>query len=234
MKILFLSLLLIPVSLLGKTYISSNYFCYLLDLAVVITGVTAAFLLNSAWEKLKSRKLERKYLDSFRDDIKQDLFLAEETLDQNRKRYDRAKSYLETLKEGKNNPEACLEIFKDIAAINQFSPKTSTYMSIVNSGNLSIIRDYKLKEKLFQYYQSFDELKLKEKILNDFTFDTAIPFIYKNIDLLNNRFITDESIQCTDFTNIFIGYNALQTLIFNAYKGLKDSSEKLLEELQGK
>ncbi len=220
--------------LIRKTHYHSDYSGYFIDLAVVITGVTAAFLLNSAWEKLKSRKLERKYLDSFIDDIKEDLSLAEETLDQNRKRYDRAKSYLEILKEGQNNPEACLEIFKDIAAINQFSPKTSTYVSIVNSGNLSIIRDYKLKEKLFQYYQSFDEIKLREKILNDFTFDTAIPFIYKNIDLLNHRFIRDESIQCTDFTNIFIGYNALQTQLFNAYKDLKDSSEKLLEELKGK
>lgn len=227
MKILFMSLLLIPVSLFGKTYIPSNYCGYLIDLAVVITGVTAAFLLNSAWDKIKRNQLEKKYLASFLNDIESDLKLAQETVESNKQKSDRSKAFIELIKTDSHSADKALEIFQDIATINQFAPKMTTYISIVNSGNLSIMRDFELKEKLIHYYKSFEEIKLKEKISNDFIFNTAIPYMYKNVDLLNHKIIDPDIIRENDFKNIFLGYFALSGQLLEAYETLKESNEKI-------
>ncbi|MBN1151541.1 hypothetical protein JXA84_10030 [candidate division WOR-3 bacterium] len=207
----------------------SFYTGYIIDLAIVTAGVSVTFILNSYWEKVKMIRLEKKYLDDFMRDLQHDLDIAQQLTEQNRKKNKRAKAFTESIKQNTHTPENSIEVFQDIATINQFTPKMSAYVSIVNSGNLNIIRNYDLRNKLVSYYISFEEIKLEEKISNDFAFNTAIPFMYRNIDLLNHKLINSDCIYATDFKNIFIGYFALLQQVLDGYETLKENCDNLLK-----
>jgi hypothetical protein len=204
-----------------------NWLNHSIELIVVFIGVTAAFMLNTVREDYKDTQSEQQYLNSFLNNLSYDSALVKEVIDFNRSKIERLNGYIILIKSDNLTVDSAAVLCGDMSANFQFSPKTITYESIVNSGNFGIISNYKLKEELIRYYKGFDDMKLKEQIFNEFLKDYLIPFIYANFDMLNQKIKTPNAIKGHSFSNLVLGYYALLSQSLESYEKSQNNNSYL-------
>lgn len=204
---------------------------YLIELVVVFIGITAAFMLNNWRENFKDNQLEQKYLNSLFDDIVYDSQQLKIILAANENKLNQAKRSIEILTTGDLATDSAAGLLASILTNYPFTPETSTYESIKYSGNFNILSDYELKEALILYYQSFEEARFKEQIYNDYIHEYAIPFVYKNMDLLNQTIKTPTAVRGHTFNNLVVGYYALFGQVIEMYQVLVEMNQKLKKRL---
>jgi hypothetical protein len=182
---------------------------YLIDLAVVIAGVTAAFMLNSWWERRRHRQLEQKYYRSFGKDVGSDLKLLAEVIGLNRTKRDRAARFVESIRKDDQTVDSSMAIIQDTLTMFPFKPIRTTYSSLVSSGDLNALGNFEFKADLAKLYDGYDETASKERWLDDFISRFAMPFIYENLDLTTVTIPDPQLIRSSRFKNLVLGYYAL-------------------------
>lgn len=202
----------------------TNHF---IELIVVFIGITLAFMLNNWRESYKNQQLEKKYLIGFHDDIVHDYTQLDTIINANERKLCRANQVIKILKNGNLQTDSAMVFIGDMVQIHLFFPKVNTYESIKNSGNLNIITDYKLKETLIKYYQSFEGKKLQEDYYKLYINEYVIPFVYENMDFLNQEIINKKSINNYEFNNLILGYYQLLVQLIDNYKNIYEMNKEL-------
>ena len=128
--------------------------------------------------------------------------------------------------------ELAQKIVMEIMYIEWLSPANDTYEDIINSGNLNIISDYALKEKISSYYTFLDEVSNVEKFYTEHMNNYGFPILYKNYHLLHREFINAESYKSLEFTNMYLGVVGLLQQNNRKYKEALEKNEELQNELQ--
>jgi len=198
---------------------------HLIELIVVFIGITLAFMLNNWRESYSDRLMAEKYINSFRNDIAYDHTQLDTIIISNENKLQRINDFINSLKNKKATLEGAEQMLGDMAEINPFYPKISTYESIKNSGNLNILTDYDIREKLIEYYQSLEEKKLVEEINMLFINNYILPFVYKNVDFLNQRIINRNFLTDHNFSNLVYGYYQLLSQLIENYKKINDLNQ---------
>jgi len=200
---------------------------HLIELIVVFIGITLAFMLNNWRADYTDRQMADKYITSFRDDIASDHARLDSIINSNENKLGRISKFITSLKNKNSTIDDAERIMGDLAEINPFFPKINTYESIKNSGNLNILTNYEIKEKLIQYYQSLEEKKLVEEVNMLYINNYIIPFIHQNADFLNQRIINKHVLKNHRFTNLIIGYYQLLIQQVDTYKSIYEVNEEL-------
>ena len=112
-----------------------------------------------------------------------------------------------------------------------FSPVDDTYDDIINSGNLNLISDYRMKEKISSYYSLLNEVKNVEEFYIKHMSDYGFPIIYKNYHILNREFIDDKCYQILEFTNMYLGVISFFQQNVKIYKRTLEKNRELNEVL---
>jgi len=224
--------------MLNKKVNKSNWKYYIIELLVVFVGVTAGFLLNTWRQENAKLELEHKYLTSFYNDVTFDEKNLDSLIINSQMKAD---TLMKILKESgvKDIPlseELAQKIVREIISIEWFSPSNDTYEDIKNSGNLNLITEFKLKEKISSYYKFLIEVKNIEQFYKDHMNNYGFPILYKNYHLFKGEFINKKSYLSLEFTNMYLGVLALIQQNNRIYKealgknqGLKDELENVLD-----
>ena len=192
---------------------------YLIELVVVFVGITAAFMLNNWREDYKERRLEGKYLTSFYRDVAADSENLQDIIPANEMKRRRVGHFLEKVINRPNWPvDSAVVIIADILTIHYYDPQSGTYESIKNSGSLGILSDYKLREELIDYYEGLQEVSDKERVYRQWLDAFAIPFIYENVDIMNQETRSEIAMRSYRFSNLVAGYLALLSQNLEVYK----------------
>lgn len=206
---------------------------YFLELMVLFMGVTAGFLLNNWREDNAELKLEKKYLESFYADVEADAMDLDSLIFRSQTKADTLigilrKSALigEPLSE-----ELAKALVKQIMYIEWFTPSNDTYEDIINSGNLNLISNYKLKEKISSYFSFQNQVANVEQYYNKHMDNYGFPILYKTFHLLNQEFISKESYQSLEFTNMYGGVIALLQQSIKVYSETLEKNKVLKSEL---
>jgi hypothetical protein len=215
-----------------KSKISWTY--YIIELAVVFIGVTAGFILNNWREDAAENKMEHKYIESFYNEILLDKHNLDSLILHSQLKID---NLLNIIKQTEviNKPlteELAQKIVMEIMYIEWLSPANDTYEDIINSGNLNIISDYNLKEKISSYYTFLNEVSNVEQYYQRHMDNYGFPVLYKTFHLLKREFISKESFQSLEFTNMYLGVIALLQQNNEKYKKALEKNEELQNELQ--
>lgn len=205
---------------------------YLIELFVVFISITAAFLLNSWRENKICNELEKKYLNSIKNDVWQDSISINSILKINNNKYQRFKNYLEKNSENKQPLDSAIVLFKDILSISDFSPKTNTYESMKFSGNLNLISSYEIREQITNYYESFEDIIFQQKIIFDFINNYGSKFVIENVNIIDFNLISNkEDINRTKVDNLLYSYYAFLIQIVKFQKEIQLNNIKLLNYL---
>ncbi len=210
-----------------------NWTYYIIELAVVFIGVTAGFLLNNWREENADIKLEQKYLSSFYNDLKTDVDDLDSLVFRTQKKADKLMEILKKSQYDNNllSEAHAQEIMGEILAMEWFTPSDDTYDDIINSGNLNLISDYQIKEKISSYYSLLNEVKNVEQFYIKHMNDYGFPIIYKNYHILKREFIDDKCFQSLEFTNMYLGIISFYQQNVKIYERTIEKNKELNEEI---
>ncbi len=180
-----------------------------LELIAVFVGISAGFFVNNYQQTKIDKKLEMKYLESFHKNLVVDSTEIQKHIDEDQNNLDLSQRAVRTMAEGILDEDSALILMSTLATFNNLNMQNATYESIVNSGNLGLIRDYELKEELVNYYRYQEAIRDVEEVYNDFIRDYIMPFFFDNLDILANSFVEGFSTDNRNFKNLATGYYIL-------------------------
>ncbi len=204
----------------------------LIDLLIVIIGITLAFRLNSWSESKKQHTLIENYVTSFNlenqsniEDLEQVLKLSVSQL-----------SIMDTLtllmrKEIYSDGRLKLMTPSLLKSV-KYRPSTITMENVKESGDFELIKGYQLRRKIITAYESLDNLKEQESVLNDYVRDLVRPYFFEKIRYRDFYPVDDVNfVKDHRFENMIIGYGILIKTQMEAYTDTMSKLQDLRKEL---
>lgn len=201
----------------------------IVDLLIVIIGITIAFKLNT-WNESITTNLEAKdYIESFYEENitnETNLSSALEFSESNRKDIDTLKQILLSKK---YDDKRIKTLTASMMGLANYNPSITTMENITASGEFKLIKDIELRKQIINTYNSYHVTLKLEALLSDYLNKNVTPFIFENIRFSDFSSIHSDFIKEPLFENIVFGY---EVLLSQQIKGYQDSLEeiKLLNE----
>ena len=114
----------------------------ILELIVVFIGVSAGFLFDNFREDQSNRKMEDKYLESFYNNVVADSVEIQSMILSNQNNIDISARSVASMQAGTITNDSALVVLGVMVTYNSLNLENATYESVVNSGNLGLIRDF--------------------------------------------------------------------------------------------
>lgn len=196
----------------------------IIDLVIVIVGITIAFQLNN-WNESKSRESEVKnYMESFyveNNSNSSKLVSALEFANSNKRDIDTLMHILIS----KNYEDRRVKILAaSMMGLADFNPSITTMENITASGEFDLIKDIELRKRLINTYNSYNTTLKLEKLLADYVNTYLTPFFFENVRFSDFSSINSKFIEKPLFENIVFGY---EVLLKQQIEGYKDNLEKI-------
>jgi len=158
------------------------------EILIVIIGITIAFSLNKCAESNQDKKLEKLYLENLKNDIETDKHNLEQNLEKLKSKKDILLNSFKYFNPTIPKRDSILTIsFFQTAQIIEFSPKSTTHQTLINSGDLKLITDFNLKTAIQEHYRSYGRLQQDyDRMVNISKKYIADYFIY-NMDMSKYR-----------------------------------------------
>lgn len=183
----------------------------LLELIVVFIGVSAGFLFDNFREEQSNRKLEEKYLESFYNNVLADSVEIQEMIQNDQNNIDISRRAVISMQAGTFTMDSAVGVFSVMATFNNLNLEDATYESVVNSGNLGLIRDFSIQKKIVYYYRSHEDMRYVEKVYNDYISAYILPYVTEHLDFIAGKFVENFSVDDIEFRNITGGYYTLSS-----------------------
>jgi len=203
-----------------------------LELIAVFVGIMAGFFVNSYQENQKDRELEGKYLESFHKNLLVDSVQinTQMTEDQNNLDVSRRAAYAMTTSILPR--DSALAVLGVIATFNNLNMQDATYESIVNSGNLGLIRDWELREALVNYYRYQQTMRDVEEVYNEYIVSYVMPSLFESVDLISGELAEDFRTDSREFKNLTAGYYSLADQKMEVLQEIDSVNQTLLSTLR--
>ncbi len=178
----------------------------ILELIVVFIGVSAGFLFDNFREERSNRKMEDKYLESFYNNVVADSVEIQSMILGNQNNIDISGRSVASMQAGTITNDSALVVLSVMATYNSLNLENATYESVVNSGNLGLIRDFEISEQIVYYYRSHEDMRYVEQVYNDYISNYILPYVSKKLDFISGQFVEDFTVNDIEFRNITSGY----------------------------
>ena len=178
----------------------------ILELIVVFIGVSAGFLFDNFREERSNSKLEDKYLESFYNNVVADSVEIQSMILSSQNNIDISGRSVASMQAGTITNDSALVVLSVMGTYNSLNLENATYESVVNSGNLGLIRDFKITEQIVYYYRSHEDMRYVEQVYNDYISNYILPYVSKKLDFISGQFVEDFTVNDIEFRNITSGY----------------------------
>jgi hypothetical protein len=213
----------------------TNWKGYIVELVVVFIGITGAFLLNNWRENAKDIQLEMKYLHTLSSEVTGDTANLEAGIEDKELKLEKIRKYIMHIKSGSATIDSAAVLVSTILSISTFGINSSTYESMKYNGTLNLIRNFELRQKIVNYYESFEGYADQRQISIDFMYDYVAKFAIENMDFTKNNTIVTPDVKLSYVNNIILSYYSFlssnlqrQNIIYELNKELKSMLEEYL------
>jgi len=140
---------------------SGKYLKYAIgEIVLVVIGILIALQINNWNEERKNRILESDYYCKLLEDIDQDILEIKNQIDINQVRIDNSNKFISLLQQGNFTQSELMQVMLGSVSKTTFTfqPSKAAFEDLKSSGNLGLLRDLKIKNKLIAYYTKLDGL----------------------------------------------------------------------------
>jgi len=175
------------------------------DLIVVILGITIAFALNNWNNNQQDAKLRKKYLNSLYDDLKKDSTNLAASL----KGIEKEKLVIDTIfyKIADKEQDRTAQIASSFSRVGNiagsFSSENYIYKAMLQSGNIALLSD-SLQIMLGELNDIYESLNEQQETFEKIVFTYAVP-IFFNYDNTGNKVINPNLYYEPKFKNVVLG-----------------------------
>jgi hypothetical protein len=203
----------------------------LIDLLIVIIGITIAFQLNTWNVSNKSAKEVQGYLISFEEETKANQSSLTESIEFLRASKSDVDSLLILLQLKNYDDDRISLSIARMMSIENFSPSITTMENIKASGKFDQIGNIDLRKQLIETYASYANTVMFDQVTMAYTHDFTTPFFFDNIRFSDLSSLNDNFLADPEFENIVIGYLTLLTQQIKGHEGSLEEVNTLLENL---
>ena len=234
-------------------HLKSDWFRYGFETIAVVVGILVAFALDNWNEDRKQELLETEYLYGLATDLANDTIYYNHRIANSEWIVEHHQNFIHQMYLTQNSLEDVRELFKDLDYNSEhLTTQNSTYIELINSGNLSILSNAVLKDHIIDYYREneraaehiseFNEVSSRHLVdvgkvvrnyakLHDFQtdiYDGNFTIIRKEWDFMNDPL--SEKFQTIEYTVVV--YRLKHTAFLNHFLHLKELSVQLINDLQ--
>jgi len=227
----------------GKT---RHYFKYAIgEIILVVIGILIALSINNWNENRKNKQAESNYYCRILEDFELNEKLINASLEGITDRIRISKKIIVDLHKTPNNKSEILNDFLHALRQNVFVPSTITFEELSSSGNLNLIRDIQLKNRLIEFNTFLENTldlldenrdELNKRMIN---FESATEFGIQEFDYLKQE-LGKEIVQLfptTDWTNnkkdkTFLQFQDNLVFLVAMYVRQKEHLSKLKKEME--
>nr|WP_298997907.1 DUF6090 family protein [uncultured Allomuricauda sp.] len=133
-----------------------NFGYVLREILIVIIGITIAFSMNKCSDSIKNKSVRKEYMINLIGDISTDRDVLKSNLTGIDKKIEICNEMIAILNsESGDNLELFNMVF-DVLDYEIFNPESITYNTLINSGDLKLINDFKLKKAIQGHYTNYE------------------------------------------------------------------------------
>lgn len=132
-----------------------SFLRYLIELVIVITGVTIAFWLNTRAEEMKEQKILSNYYLELQSDLQMDRKALERCVNDNQNKRSLMIKAMAMYLNGEPQRDSVFYYSRFVGNYYFFDPRDITYRSMISSGDLKLISDMELKRRLISLYDTY-------------------------------------------------------------------------------
>lgn len=156
------------------------------EIVIVIIGITIAFTLNSWKENRTNKQVQQQYLDHITKDIEEEISNLKHINEEIETKMKLIQQFRPYLSNPKLPRDTMFRKLFDIARMVNFNPENATYLTLVNSGDLQLIDNFKLRRKIEKHY----------------TFHATVLQEYKRLENIHSKYMGDFFIHHMDYGDI--------------------------------
>lgn len=161
---------------------------HFIELLVVIIGISIAFALEGWSERNKNKTLEINYLQSLKTDLLQDKQEMTGVLDSSNVILTYMGETFQYLFTNRDIKDFKRHHITSSYTAPYFYPKNGTYLSLVNSGNLNLIRDFEIKSALADLYDvQYAEIERIDGVVKNLVDNMIYPYVIENVRFSSTR-----------------------------------------------
>ncbi|MCD2260239.1 DUF6090 family protein [Psychroserpens luteolus] len=129
------------------------------EILIVIIGISLAFAMSKWGENTANNAQKAQYINNLKQDIEADKIQLEANLVKINEKIELCGTLIPVL--GSNDPEKPTKLrgVYNIANLTNFTPKDYTHQTLVNSGDLKLMNDFKLKSDILKHYSIYKDIQ---------------------------------------------------------------------------
>lgn len=212
---------------------------HFVELIVVIIGISIAFAMEGWSESNKRKRLEQNYLSSLALDITKDKDDLKQIVDSTNKIIAHVGEVFQF-----KFQRVPLEAYKRHHVTSSylatyFYPQNGTYLSLMNSGDINVLRNFPLKAALSDLYNvRYKELERMDNVIKNLADNRIQPYMIDNVRFSFDRDGIDDNAPLTSnkAVNLLGSFFNLLSNRQNEYNKMIEQCEELIgmiSELQG-
>ena len=188
---------------------------YLIEIIVIILGISITLALEEWRDAGKENRLEQIYLKNLLTDVELDLQSLEQTSAATQKILARGNDLLTYIRKPAGNGISFNQVEADVLSIlgrPKFVSNDATFFDLKSSGNLHLIKDIRLKNLIFTYYNLAQNIRNDQDAEQQATITLSGSYFLKAFPMADPGNTTDrsESNALNDLSkNIEFGNNVL-------------------------
>jgi len=204
-----------------------------IDLVIVIIGISIALGMQDWYEGKRNAALEQQYLGTIMEDITIDLKELQDDLDFTKEQYENIKIVLGIIQtQDRNKVDSILHYTIHFGNFTEFKPSSTTYESLVQSGDMNIIRNYRLKEQLGKLHlRYYGVVNTVEYVYID-AYLELWNFLKVNFNYMTKEITNPNDFYETKFTNLMFSLESAARQKIVHYKNAIENADKVKEHLE--
>jgi hypothetical protein len=157
---------------------------YLIEVFVIVLSISISFALDQWKERRHEAEVEQLYLRTLSDNLASDIDALHEIIPETSLVIRKAQALRDESRGSAPISPAQFEadIF-DIVRRPSFFAHDAAFSDLRSSGNLRVLRDFKLKNTLFDYYGQYESIKAKEASERESLITVAAPYLIRTISI---------------------------------------------------
>lgn len=204
----------------------SNWKEYLIELVIVIIGITVAFSLNNMAEESKENKLENKFVADVRADLQRDSSNLAQSVKFNEGKVESLEKIIMLVSSDQERQyqDSLLSSIGIIGNYVFFYPESFTLNSLLQSGDFKLLTSDQLKKELLRYRWMCDMVQRDQANFLSALDDNYYPKLLAARDMISNEIIDEDFFYGVEFKN-WTAYT------YNDTKNMTYSYQSILKQL---
>ncbi len=161
---------------------------YVIELLVVIIGISVAFALENYSKGIKSENEEKLYAEALKEDISEDIKHLQSIVDSSHVLIKYTGEIFQFVYSNAPSEKYTINHIVSTYTAPYFNSNNGTYISLINSGDLKILSDFKLRSAITDLYSvQYGEIERMDSFIQNLVTDLIYPYVLSEVTFSPGR-----------------------------------------------